>query len=957
MNRSSFMLVLIAAMLAQSAAAAGGPPLRFAVVASTTVDGKAEDAGPFEALLSEALLKKGLRTVDAERAEKVRRHVSADDALAGKLPPGLSSVDADWVVGATATCKTFVTELRPSPTAAPEKISSSNCDATLSVVRLDTGDVAGKASLFGKAPAASGREAVRRALEKISREFLEKHADALIARASERRPVAMWLFGADQRALVDELREKISKLSGIQGVTLVEFGPELSRLEVTLSAGTGIELARALEEAPALALKVERASGGRISARYDPARPFHTLYWVKPFEDRTRNKRLERTVRLAGDFLGSLLANAPYMSRADDPKDATLVFTGRATQAGGQVRFEVRALSADGKEVAKAAAAGLDALEKAHAELDRLLPARLAALSRTRAGWAAPFAKLPEALEQSRRVQPLGVTKVDAPDLFPAQVARYVQEQPVATVFLERRNGRPIDALTVRAELAGFSAAPRQGEPVRVGGTDSVGVPVYAALDAARLLSLTQATVGQLKVELLWSEGGVERAQNLAVPVRLHERSAIDWSQPASAAAFVTPRDEAIKSAVAAALGGGQGGARLPRQVERAVRITEALASFELRYTPDPVLPFGKEPTDFVNFPHETLALRTGDCDDLSVLAAAGLEAAGISTRLVTTPGHILVAFDSGVPFDHAEEVSFDRGRVLEVDGRAFIPLEATAITGGYVKAWEEGAREVGRHAGTDKLELIDVRKGWLRHPAAAPPGLKEVSLPAQAAVSARADQAMVAVAAAREASLERRLAEVDSRLKKAPADPTILHERAFVLAVGGRLREAEELARPLARSDARARLTLANVLALRGNPAAAEKQLAEGLAAVAGQPAVAAAYHQNLAVVRMLQNNEEGAAASLAQALSLDPGVARSFEDEGPASARAADAATPAAVLKTDLSALLKKAQQRVDSKLGETKAGERTTGHVTFAGRRGEDPDSRQLVAIALRWLPPSR
>src|SRR6185295_10678663 len=121
------------------------------------------------------------------------------------------------------------------------------------------------------------------------------------------------------------------------------------------------------------------------------------------------------------------------------------------------------------------------------------------------------------------------------------------------------------------------------------------------------------------------------------------------WRDTAQAAAFINPRDESIKTLVSRALSGKLEAKALPPNVVRAARVLEEVAAAQVTYAPDPSLPFGKSSIDFVSFPPETLGRKTGDCDDLTVLAAAALEAAGVATRLVTTPGHVFLAFNSGV--------------------------------------------------------------------------------------------------------------------------------------------------------------------------------------------------------------------------------------------------------------------------------------------------------------------
>ena len=71
---------------------------------------------------------------------------------------------------------------------------------------------------------------------------------------------------------------------------------------------------------------------------------------------------------------------------------------------------------------------------------------------------------------------------------------------------------------------------------------------------------------------------------------------------------------------------------------------------FGLAYVVDPSTSYveksaNKSAVDSLQFPHQTLFYRGGDCDDMSILFSALLEAVGVKTAFITIPGHIFMAF------------------------------------------------------------------------------------------------------------------------------------------------------------------------------------------------------------------------------------------------------------------------------------------------------------------------
>ena len=101
----------------------------------------------------------------------------------------------------------------------------------------------------------------------------------------------------------------------------------------------------------------------------------------------------------------------------------------------------------------------------------------------------------------------------------------------------------------------------------------------------------------------------------------------------------------------------------------------EVLRAGKLAYQPDAVNPYKEEALDYVKYPVETLASGAGDCDDLAVLYATLLEAAGVEAALLLTPGHVLVAANTGVPEQFGASIWPAPERLLFHDGTAWIPI------------------------------------------------------------------------------------------------------------------------------------------------------------------------------------------------------------------------------------------------------------------------------------------
>ena len=139
----------------------------------------------------------------------------------------------------------------------------------------------------------------------------------------------------------------------------------------------------------------------------------------------------------------------------------------------------------------------------------------------------------------------------------------------------------------------------------------------------------------------------------------------------------------------------------------------------ELVYVSDP-----RATTEYVQFPNETVKLRGGDCDDLSVCYSSLLESVGIETALVDYKNndeirHVTVLFNTNLTPDDAKLITENDTKYFirkDENGadEVWIPVETTSLTD-FDYAWETGADKFFNEAiknfglATGKVEIIDV--------------------------------------------------------------------------------------------------------------------------------------------------------------------------------------------------------------------------------------------------------
>jgi hypothetical protein len=257
------------------------------------------------------------------------------------------------------------------------------------------------------------------------------------------------------------------------------------------------------------------------------------------------------------------------------------------------------------------------------------------------------------------------------------------------------------------------------------------------ALFNDRVLGVTEGTKSAAEIILEYTMRGERYRDTRVETVRLYDRNAMTWDDDRKASAFVTARDPQVLSFARNVVGlvresPAEG---IDEDLQKAIAVHEALCLHGLSYIVDPRTPHlqyskDKAQVDFLQFPRQTLNYKAGDCDDLSILYCALLESVGVETAFITVPGHIYAAFALKGSEEDARRGFVNANDLIWRDGRVWVPVEVTERAGGFVKAWETGARTWREHSSARTAAILPVHAAWALYEPVGLPGGGEADVP-----------------------------------------------------------------------------------------------------------------------------------------------------------------------------------------------------------------------------------
>lgn len=299
--------------------------------------------------------------------------------------------------------------------------------------------------------------------------------------------------------------------------------------------------------------------------------------------------------------------------------------------------------------------------------------------------------------------------------VFSAAYKQYAQK-PVGHVRLENISAQDYGNLKVTFSIKGYMDFPATTEIPMLKAKAAEEIQLKAAFNN-KILEIDEDTGVQVEIAVNFIRDGRNDSISVTQPMTIYGKNAIVWGQSNMVGAFVTPKDDTLRDFVRKAINENKPDAEaIQKTLLTAMTVFDVFTAHGIKYVIDPNAPYSnvsETSVDYVQFARETLKLKSGDCDDLSVLLSASLENLGIETAILDVPAHLLMMFNTGLSVSERRQISLDDDLLVIYKDNIWIPVEATMIGTTFAEAWAEGARKYHEHSAKKELKVIAMSDAW----------------------------------------------------------------------------------------------------------------------------------------------------------------------------------------------------------------------------------------------------
>ncbi|MFW5785853.1 MAG: tetratricopeptide repeat protein [bacterium] len=318
---------------------------------------------------------------------------------------------------------------------------------------------------------------------------------------------------------------------------------------------------------------------------------------------------------------------------------------------------------------------------------------------------------------------------VESRTIYPVLAQEYAGA-PLGTATIRNAESAEMRNIQVWFEAEGYTSGPALcGSVAYLGRGASTTVPLLANF-SDQVMEITESVRLNAEIRVTYEILGEARASRSEMTIQIADRNAFTWQDPAVLASFISPNDPAVldTSKFLAGVVRSESLVEVDPNLQYALGIFEGLRLSGITWKSDPQTPYqamrsSASEVDYVQYPHQTIAYRSGDSDDLAVLYASALEAVGVPAAVIPLEDEVIAVFRMSSNEEETKNWFINAEEFMFIEGEAWVPIRISMLREGFLQAWRQGAEVVNRTPQAGEL-FYPLAEAWQEYPPASVPGI-----------------------------------------------------------------------------------------------------------------------------------------------------------------------------------------------------------------------------------------
>lgn len=285
---------------------------------------------------------------------------------------------------------------------------------------------------------------------------------------------------------------------------------------------------------------------------------------------------------------------------------------------------------------------------------------------------------------------------------------------------------------------------------------------------------------------------GDKRVSVVPVTVSVYNRNTVRWFDSAMISSFVSTNSQEVlelsKYIVGIARNYIHSG--LNRNLQFAMYVFEGMRNSGIAYesasdTPYDTVHLDPQILDYVQYPYQTLAYRSGEKDDIGILFMSMLESVDIGAAFIPLENDFIVAVRLGDDENSIRNMFDGTDRILIWDDQIWLPLSMSEIEKGFISSWAKGVEEINQAFEENiDFDFVVLSDAWQSYPPSGfSTGESTSKMPSEKALAASVENVITLYI---NQEFGPKIAEVQARIKAEGASTSLYNQLGMLYVRAG---------------------------------------------------------------------------------------------------------------------------------------------------------------------------